>query len=542
MESNDLSININDHDCLKGNCSKMEAALASMTDAVFICDCTDDIFYFNEAFATFHRFNNKDACFKQRELYRDILEFLNSNGNPIPHEMWPVSRALRGETITNTDYILHRFDIDETWAGNYSFSSIRDKQGIVVGAVVVARDITEQKQNEEARLKLESRVQQTQQMELVGRLAGGIAHEFNNMLGVILGHAEMAIGYVDPAQPFYAGLEEIRKAAYRSANLTRQLLAFARKQTIFTKVHDLNEIIEGFLKILRRLIGKDIDLVWMPGAELWPVKVDASQMYEILANLCVNARDSILGIGKIIIETANCTCDKESCSANSDCVSGEYVKISVSDTGSGMDNLTLAHIFEPFFTTKEVGARIGLGLATLYGAVKQNSGFVDVHSEPGRGSIFKIYLPRYKEIDLAGARPKEKMVDVAVGGHETILLVEDEPAILEMTERMLQHLGYNVITASNPCEAFLLVEKLKDEIHLLITDVIMPEMNGRDLAERLMNLKKGMKCLFMSGYSPEIVASQGVLVEEVSFMQKPFSHIEMAAKIRDVIDKGKPFS
>ena len=344
-------------------------------------------------------------------------------------------------------------------------------------------DITEHR-------KIEQQFQQAQKMDSVGRLAGGVAHDFNNMLGVILGHAEMAMIQVDPIQPLYANLEEISKAAYRSADLTRQLLAFARKQTIAPKVIDVNETIEGFLKMLRRLIGEDIDLAWMPGAGLWPVKADPSQMDQILANLCVNARDSILGVGKIIIETSNGICDEEFCSIHSGCISGDYVKISVSDTGSGMDRLTLAHIFEPFFTTKVVGAGTGLGLSTVYGAVKQNNGFIDVYSEPGQGTIFTIYLPRYKEVSVTTQTSIEKTAEAAVGGHETILLVEDESAILEMTARMLQSFGYDVITAGNPGEAVRLVKEFKAEIHLLMTDVIMPEMNGRDLADRLMTLKR----------------------------------------------------
>jgi CheY-like chemotaxis protein len=304
-------------------------------------------------------------------------------------------------------------------------------------------------------------------------------------------------------------------------------------------VVDINETIKGFLKMLQRIIGEDIDLAWIPGTGLWPIKVDPSQMDQILANLCVNARDSILGVGKIIIETSNGSCSEEFCSTHSGCVSGDYVKISVSDNGHGMDKLTLTHIFEPFFTTKEVGAGTGLGLATVYGVVKQHNGFIDVYSEPEKGTIFKIYLPRHKEVGIAGQTSKEGVVGAAVGGNETILLVEDEPAILKMTARILQSLGYDVITASNPGEAVRLVKEFKAEIHLLMTDVIMPGMNGRDLADRLMTLKKGMKCLFMSGYTSDIVANQGVLSEGVSFIQKPFSQKELAAKIRDVFNEEK---
>ena len=299
---------------------------------------------------------------------------------------------------------------------------------------------------------------------------------------------------------------------------------------------DLNETIEGLLKMLRRLIGEDIDLVWMPGAGLWPVKVDPSQLDQILANLCVNARDSITGVGKIIVETSNGTFAEEFCATHAGCFSGEYVRISMSDTGCGMDRETLSQIFEPFFTTKGVGEGTGLGLSTVYGAVKQNNGFVDVFSEPGQGTIFTINLPRYMYAGTTGPAFKEGAAAPVEGGHETILVVEDEPTILKMTTTILQHLGYMVIAANTPSEAIRLVGEFVAEIHLLMTDVIMPEMNGPDLAERLMIIKKGMKCLFMSGYTSDIIANQGVLAEGTHFIQKPFSRKELAVRIRKVLN------
>jgi two-component system, cell cycle sensor histidine kinase and response regulator CckA len=399
----------------------------------------------------------------------------------------------------------------------------------------IVHDISERKKAEEEKEKLREQLVQAQKMESVGLLAGGVAHDFNNMLGVILGHAEMAMGQLDPAQPLFADLDEIRKAASRSADLTRQLLAFARKQTVAPKVLDLNETIEGLLKMLRRLIGEDIDLVWMPGTGLWPVKLDPSQLDQILANLCVNARDSIAGVGKIIVKTGNDTFDEEFCTTHAGCVSGEYVKISVSDTGRGMDRKTLSHIFEPFFTTKGVGEGTGLGLSTVYGAVKQNNGFIDVYSEPEQGTIFTINLPRFKDVSTTGQEYKEGAAAPIVGGHETILLVEDEPTILKMTAMMLQRLGYTVLTANTPYAAIRIAGESVVEIHLLMTDVIMPEMNGRDLADRLLTIKTGMKCLFMSGYTSDIIASQGVLVEGMCFIQKPFTQKDLAIRIREAL-------
>ncbi len=405
------------------------------------------------------------------------------------------------------------------------------EEGILEGSIL---DITERKRAEEEKIKLEAQLQQAQKMESVGRLAGGVAHDFNNMLGAILGHAELAIEQVDPAQPLHAHLEEIQKAARRSADLTRQLLAFARKQTISPKVLDLNETIEGILKMLRRLIGEDIHLAWLPGASVWPVKVDPSQLDQILANLCVNARDAIADVGRVTIETGNRTLDEAYCADYPGLVPGEYVQLTLSDDGCGMDRKTLAHIFEPFFTTKGVGEGTGLGLATVYGVVKQNKGFINVYSEPGQGTTFTIYLPRQ-----AGKTEPLRTKGAAgpvLRGHETILLVEDEPSILKLTTVMLERQGYTVRAAGTPGEALRLAREHAGEIHLLMTDVVMPEMNGRDLAKNLLSLYPNLKRLFMSGYTANVIAHHGVMEPGVYFLQKPFSIIELADKVREALD------
>ena len=400
-------------------------------------------------------------------------------------------------------------------------------------------EMAERRRMEEEKERLDQQFRQSQKMEAVGQLAGGVAHDFNNMLGVILGHTEMAMEHVDPAQPLFADLEEIRKAASRSADLTRQLLAFARKQTVAPQVLDLNETIDRLLKMLQRLIGEAIDLTWIPGAGIWPVKIDPSQIDQMLTNLCVNARDAIAGVGRITVETGNDTLDDHRCAAHAGLVAGEYVRISVSDTGCGVDQPTLAHIFEPFLTTKAIGSGTGLGLATVYGAVKQNNGFIDVDSEPGRGTVFTIYLPRHKDVETSLQTGKKGAAEPVVGGHETILLVEDEPTILKMTTIMLQRLGYTVLAAGTPGEAIRLVRDFPGEIHLLMTDVIMPKMNGRDLAKQLLLGRKETRCLFMSGYTSDIIANQGVLDEGVHFIQKPFCKTEVAAKIREVLKTGR---
>jgi PAS domain S-box-containing protein len=393
----------------------------------------------------------------------------------------------------------------------------REQDAILIHAI----DITVKKTEQQDRKKLEEMLTQAQKMEAVGQLAGGIAHDFNNMLGVIIGYTELLLEQVGPSQQFHAELEEILKASRRSADLTRQLLTFARKQTVALRVLDLNQTIEGMLNMLRRLIGENISLIWMPGSGLWPINMDPSQIDQILANLCVNARDAIKGVGKLTVETKNTTFDKEYCATHAGSLPGEYVQISVSDTGDGMDKETMAHIFEPFFTTKNVGEGSGLGLATVYGAVKQNNGFINVYSEPGQGTTFTIYIPRHFETTTdAQITASTESVE---HGDEIVLLVEDEPKVLQMSKTMLERLGYTVLAAGTPNEAIRLADGYSGQIHLLATDVIMPGMNGRELSARLMETRPEMKCLYMSGYTANIIANQGVLKEGVSFLQKPFS-------------------
>ena len=400
-----------------------------------------------------------------------------------------------------------------------------------------ARFISDLKRSEEEQKNLQSRLVQAQKMEAVGRLAGGVAHDFNNMLSIILGHTEMILDEVDSTDPHVANLKEIRRAARRSTDLTRQLLAFARKQTIAPKVLDLNGTVEGMLKMLKRLIGENIDLAWEPTSDLWPIKMDPSQVDQVLANLCVNARDSIEEVGRLTIETGNVSFDEDYCRDHAGFQPGDYSMIAVSDNGCGMDRETLNNLFEPFFTTKGVGEGTGLGLATVYGIVKQNSGFINVYSEPGKGTTFKIYLPRHGTD--AQQVSQIEAINEAATGYETILVVEDEQAILRMTKMMLERLGYTVLAASSPDEAIDLCTSGSHEIHMLMTDVVMPGMSGRDLASELLRSYPNLRCLFMSGYTANVIAHHGVLDEGVKFINKPFTKLDLAAKIRKVLDGDK---
>ncbi len=411
--------------------------------------------------------------------------------------------------------------------------------GELGGVAGITRDITESEQVEAERQKLQSQLAQSQKMESIGRLAGGVAHDFNNMLAVILGHTELALGQLSPEQPLYPRLSHIHEAAQRSADLTRQLLGFARKQTVDPRVLDLNETVAGLLKMVQRLIGEHIDLAWKPGQGQGLVKIDPSQVDQVLVNLCVNARDAIADTGKITIETGAVVFDGQYCAEHPGFLPGEYVLLAVSDNGCGMDAGVLTHVFEPFFTTKEAGKGTGLGLAMVYGIVRQNNGFVSVYSEPGEGTTFKIYLPRYAPPTQTEQDQVEEEIG-AVPGQGVILLVEDEPMLLEMTTTMLELLGFTVLPASSPTEALALLERTGGVIDLLMTDVVMPDMNGRELARRMQALRPDLKCLFMSGYTANVIAHHGVLDKGVHFLQKPFTRRDLAHKFDDIFPGRKP--
>ena len=412
-------------------------------------------------------------------------------------------------------------------------------KGIYFGksvVIAIANDISERLSAESERVRLQAQLNQSQKLESVGRLAGGVAHDFNNMLQAIMGNAALALEEAPAGSSLRESIEEIQHSAERAADLTRQLLAFASRQTARPRVLNLNETIEGLLKMLRRLIGEDIDLSWQPQADLWPVKIDPTQIDQVLANLVANARDAIAGVGRVTIETSNLSCDDERClNLHDGCKpDSEYVVIRVSDNGKGMDEETRVHVFEPFFTTKPAGKGVGLGLATVFGIVNQNNGFINVTSQLGRGSSFEIGLPRCAE-SLA-PKPQPENPPGRPGGQETILLVEDEKTVLAFGRASLSRLGYNVLPAGTPKEALAIAESA-GAIHLLITDVVLPGMNGRDLAAEIVRKKPGIKCLYMSGYTADVIAHRGILDENVDFIAKPFTIDAVAAKVRDILSR-----
>ncbi len=403
---------------------------------------------------------------------------------------------------------------------------------IKIATEIITGAITKQRIQQE-HLELQESLHQAQKMESIGRLAGGIAHDFNNMLAVILGHTELMIEKTSDGEPFHQELKEIRRAAENSAYLTRQLLAFARKQTIKPEVIDTNSTVEACVRTLQPLLGENIDLRWMPGYKVWPVLLDKSQMNHIITNLCTNARESIADKGEIIIETGNLTEYDAITSCKQSPVSDDYVFIRVSDNGRGINDKDMDKLFEPFFTTKEACDNGGLGLATVYGIVKQNLGSIDVKSELGKGSVFTLYFPRSKNKEC---HIKQESTLLIPDTAETILLVEDEVAAIEMLEQMLEHFGYKVLSASDPLKALELAKKHSSEIDMLFTDVVMPKMNGLELAKKVTSINNDIKILFMSGYTANIICNHGVIDKEYEFIAKPFSMQNLKCKIRDVLD------
>ncbi|WFB37745.1 PAS domain S-box protein [Kiritimatiellota bacterium B12222] len=405
---------------------------------------------------------------------------------------------------------------------------LRNTQGEIFGILGSYVDITEQRQ-------LENQLQQAQKMESIGRLAGGVAHDFNNLLMGIMGYTDICKDQAGEDSDLIEYLDAITEVAQRSAAITRQLLTFARKQIVQPKELDLNESIEGMLKLLRRLLGEDVEIMWSPGPGQMTIKMDPSQIDQILANLAVNARDAIQGVGSLIIKTEAVIIDEKYCAKHEGTLPGNYVKLKVTDSGCGMDKETIANIFEPFYTTKNVGQGTGLGLSTVYGIVKQNNGFINVDSAQGKGASFNIFIPRIKT-DVRALKPKT-LSKTLPQGTETILIAEDEKSILITNKYCLESLGYTVLAAESPEHALDLVANYTGKVHLLLTDVVMPGMNGPDLAKKLTEKYPDLKCLFMSGFTADIITRRGISEKNMHFMSKPFGSEELSNKVRKILDE-----
>ncbi|AKJ63542.1 PAS domain S-box protein [Kiritimatiella glycovorans] len=498
---------------------RLMTAIEHTEESIVVTDADAHYLYMNPAFERVTGYSRDEALGKTPAIHKS-----GKHDRAFYETLWA--------TITE----------GRTWQGNFvnqrkdgtqyteeaTISPVLDPRGNIVNYVAVKRDITSE-------IALENQYRQAQKMESIGRLAGGVAHDYNNKLQSIMGYAELALAEAGDHLELREHLEELRRAAERSADLTRQLLAFARRQTIVPRVISLNDTITGMLKMLRHLIGEDIDLAWQPSEKLWPVNLDPTQIDQILANLCVNARDAIDGVGMVTIETRNVSFNETYCDEHPGFKPGDYVMLGVSDNGCGMSEETREHIFDPFYTTKGVGEGTGLGLATVFGIVKQNNGFINVYSEPEEGTTFRIYLSRHKG-DAAEHTPSEDDRQAPRGG-ETILLVEDDTSVLQFGSTMLAQLGYEVLTAHGGDEALTVLADHNEQVDLMLTDVVMPGMSGKDLAGKVQRLHPGIKVLYMSGYTANAIAHHHVLDEGVRFIPKPFSIQTLAERVRETLDE-----
>jgi len=412
-------------------------------------------------------------------------------------------------------------------------SPMRDESGQIVGMSTIVRDLTQAKKTQQ----LEEQFRQVQRVESLGRLTGGVAHDFNNLLMVISSYTEMLQQRLPPEDPLRRNTQQILKASERAASLTQQLLAFSRKQVLSPQVIDLNAVVDETAKMVKRLIGEDIELALLPTKPLWSVMADPGQMTQVLMNLCVNARDAMPQGGKLTIETQNVVVDAQPAAKHPAFLPGNYAMLAVSDTGTGMTKEVQEHLFEPFFTTKERGKGTGLGLATVYGIVKQSGGDIWVYSEPNNGSCFKLYFPKVDQPVTATIHQQFSTIE---NHGETILVVEDEDALRESVSEYLRELGYKVLKAADGQQALELADRYDGFIHLLLTDVIMPKMSGPELARRLAS-RPGMVVLFMSGYTDDAIVNHGVLQADTAFIQKPFSLSALASKVHELLEANNQF-
>ncbi len=500
---------------------KVMEALQQASAAIVITDRDGNIEYVNRAFTTFTGYTPEEVHGKNPRLLK--------SGRTAPEtyrELWATITA--GETWQGE--LCNKKKSGELYWERAVISPVRDANGEITHFIASKLDVTHSRE-------LEQRLVQAQKMEAVGQLAGGVAHDFNNTLGVITGHGELLARQIGEQDPGRARLEEILKAAQRAAELTRHLLAFSRKQVLEPQILDLNTVVVDIEKMLRRLIGEDIDLVLKLGVEVGPVKADPGQIGQVIMNLAVNARDAMPSGGILAIETANVNLDNGYARLHPGARAGPHAVLSLSDTGVGMDAETLSHAFEPFFTTKEEGKGTGLGLSTVYGIVKQSEGFVFAYSEPGRGSTFKVYLPR-----VGGAAPEQVAPaepESPATGSETILVVEDEASLRAVICEVLAEAGYSVLEAPEPDHALATAHSHPAPIHLLLTDVVMPGGNGRHLANRIRGVHPETAVVFMSGYTGDVITRTGVLDPGVLYLQKPFSARALLRKVRGALDAAR---
>ncbi|MCC5877079.1 MAG: PAS domain S-box protein [Candidatus Sumerlaeia bacterium] len=495
--------------------NKLTQAIEQSPISIVITNTAGEIQYVNNQFTETTGYTLEEARGKSQRIL--------DSGSLSDRDHEKIWEAHKDGKVWRGEFENRRKDGTLFWE-RVTISPMRDEGGTITGFLSVKENITEQKTMEDA-------LRQSQKMQAVGRLAGGVAHDFNNMLGVILGYTELAREQIDPSTPLHKQLLEIQRAALRSADLTRQLLAFARKQTIQPRTVDINECVTNTLKMIGRLIGEHIELKWIPCNDAWYIRIDPTQLDQVLANLSVNARDAIEGSGTVTIKTWNHRIEPEE--ETEERPAGDYVALSVIDTGSGITPDAMEHLFEPFYTTKDIGKGTGLGLPTVYGIIKQNGGFVEVETEKNRGTAFHVHFPRAETVDEEEVYQSNSLPPK---GSETIMVVEDERPILALAEAILKKYGYKVITTHDPGTAIELATNHQGDINLLITDVILPNINGRELAQQIRELHPEARVIFMSGYTADVISDRGVIPKGVHFLPKPFRSTVFAAKVREVLD------
>ncbi len=508
--------------------AQLEAVFQAMKDGLVVFDMAGNALLVNEAEARINGFPSADAMKRDLAYFSQVYELSDLEGRPVPVEEWPVSRVLRGESVAEEELKGRRRDTGQKWSFSFSGEPVRDASGAQVLGVVITRDLTGQRRAEE-------QFRQAQKLESVGRLAGGVAHDFNNLLIGILGYAEFLGEGIRAGNPSLDDLAEIRKAGERARDLTRQLLAVARRQVGEPRPIDPNEVLRDSEKLLRRVMGEDVDMRLRLEPGVGTVFADPSQLQQVVMNLAVNARDAMPRGGRFTLETSSVLLDERYAERHVEVEPGPYVMIAVSDSGEGMSPETQAHLFEPFFTTKPAGRGTGLGLATVHGIVKQAGGHVWVYSEPGKGTTFKIYLPlRPHEIARArGAAPRASR-----GGRECLLVVEDDASARALALRALRGAGYEVLTAGNGREALEAVAASARPPELVLMDVVMPDMSGKQVVEALSRELPALRVLYVSGYTRDTIVHHGVLDSSVNFLPKPYTPSGLLARVREVLDAG----
>jgi len=514
-------------DALRESEERYRTLVETSPDAITLLDLNLNIVMTNRPALTLYGYENPEEVIGQ-----SALGFIAPEDRPRAVE--DARKMFETGSIVNLQYTLLRKD-GVPFPAEVRTSLILNAEKKPLSIICVSRDITERNRAEEEKTALQEQLRQSQKIEAIGRLAGGIAHDFNNLLTVIKGYSQLSLLETEEGGPLRENIEEIKKAAEKAADLTRQLLAFSRRQILEMKVLDLNNLLVDLDKMLHRLIGEDIGLITLLADDLGRVKTDPGWVEQIIMNLAVNARDAMPNGGKLTIETANVELDEAYARGHIAVKPGRYVMLSVSDTGVGMTPEVKQQVFEPFFTTKEKGKGTGLGLSTVYGIVKQSGGNIWVYSEPGQGTTFKIYLPR---VDEPLEELKERLVkEEFPQGKETVLVVEDEEAVRQLAVRILKRQGYTVLDTPDGDSALVICEERKEPIHLILTDVIMPGMSGRQLVDRCSQVRQDFKVLYMSGYTDNAIVQHGVLVEGINYIQKPFTVDALARKVREVLDK-----